>query len=130
MTTNRPKRRSTGGNQQSRTRQCKKSGRGEHIRNELSLRFVIGKLEEQWTRMYDIKATVTKATETNVKLTGDWPTDYLQAPGSIGSTEILRKFTPGEVFETFGGPTQRLEIYHAGNPLNLKVGDDVIVRCK
>ena len=38
--------------------------------------------------MYDIKATVTKATETDVKLAGDWPTDCLQAPGSIG----LRRF--------------------------------------
>jgi hypothetical protein len=69
--------------------------------------------------MYDIKAKVTKATETDVKLTGDWPTDCLQAPGSIGSTEILRKLTPGEVFETFARQTQHLEIYHAGNPLNL-----------
>jgi len=49
--------------------------------------------------MYDIKATVTKATETDVKLAGDWPTDCLQAPGSIGLTEILRKLIPGEVFE-------------------------------
>ena len=79
--------------------------------------------------MYDIKATVTKASETDVKLAGDWPTDCLQAPGSIGSMEILRKLIPGEVFETFGGHTQHLEIYHAGNALNLKVGDDVIVRC-
>jgi hypothetical protein len=26
--------------------------------------------------------------------------------------------------------TQRQEIHHAGNPLNLKVGDDVVVRCE
>jgi hypothetical protein len=44
--------------------------------------------------MYDIKATVTKASETDVKLAGDWPTDCLQAPGSIGSMEILRKLIP------------------------------------
>ena len=80
--------------------------------------------------MYDIKATVTKATETDVKLAGDWPTDCLQAPGSIGLTEILRKLIPGEVFEFFGGETQRLEIHHAGNPLNLKVGDDIVVSCE
>jgi hypothetical protein len=80
--------------------------------------------------MYDIKATVTKATETDVKLAGDWPTDCLQAPGSIGLTEILRKLIPGEIFEFFGGETQRLEIHHGGNPLNLKVGDDVVVRCE
>ena len=48
----------------------------------------------------------------------------------VRSTDILRKLIPGEAFETFGGQTQRLEIYHAGNPLNLKVGDDVIVRSK
>jgi hypothetical protein len=53
--------------------------------------------------MYDIKATVTKATETDVRLTGDWPQDWLQAPGSTGSTEILRKLIPGEVFEFLGG---------------------------
>jgi hypothetical protein len=80
--------------------------------------------------MYDIKASVTKATEADVKLTGDWPVSWLQAPGSTGSTEILRKIIPGEVFEVFGGETQRLEIHHAGNPLNLKVGDDVVVRCE
>jgi len=34
-------------------------------------------------RMYDIKATVTKATETDVKLAGNWPTDCLQAPRDL-----------------------------------------------
>ena len=80
--------------------------------------------------MYEIKATVTKATPTDVKLIGDWPVAWLQAPGSIDSPEILHKLIPGQVYETFGGETKRLEIYHAGNPLNLKVGDEVIVRCE
>jgi hypothetical protein len=80
--------------------------------------------------MYEIKATVTKATETGVKLSGDWPVAWLQTPGSMGSVEILRKLMPGEVFEIFGGQTQRLEIHHVGNPLKLKIGDDVIVRCE
>jgi hypothetical protein len=80
--------------------------------------------------MYEIKATVTKATETDVKLTGDWPVAWLEASGSSGSTEILRKLIPGEVFEISGEQTQPLEIHHEGNPLNLKGGEDVIVRCR
>jgi len=80
--------------------------------------------------MYEIKATVTKATSNDVKLIGDWPVAWRQAPGSIDEPEILHKLIPGQVYETFGGQTQRSEIYHPGNPLNLRVGDEVIVRCK
>jgi hypothetical protein len=80
--------------------------------------------------MYEIKATVTKGTSNDVKLIGDRPVAWLQAPDSIDEPEILHKLIPGQVYETFGGQTQRSEIYHPGYPLNLWVGDEVIVRCK
>jgi hypothetical protein len=49
--------------------------------------------------MYEIKATVTKATSNDVKLIGDWPVAWLQAPGSIDEPEILHKRIPGQVYE-------------------------------
>jgi hypothetical protein len=45
--------------------------------------------ENCWV-MYDIEATVTTATPTELKLTASWPLDWLQAPNSI---EIQRKLS-------------------------------------
>jgi len=53
--------------------------------------------------MYEIKATVTKGTSNDVKLIGDRPVAWLQAPDSIDEPEILHKLIPGQVYETFGG---------------------------
>jgi hypothetical protein len=43
--------------------------------------------------MYDIKATVTKATETDVKLSGNWPTECLQAPGNRLNGDFTKTYT-------------------------------------
>jgi hypothetical protein len=78
--------------------------------------------------MYDIVATVTAAMLTELKLTGDWPLDWWQAPG-FRSTEILRKISPGETIPPPDGPVLLQEI--PGNRArwpDLQVGDRVIVR--
>ena len=43
--------------------------------------------------MYDIEATVTKSTPTELKFTGDWPSDWLEAPEK--STEVIAELLPG-----------------------------------
>src|SRR5271166_6104587 len=53
--------------------------------------------ENCWV-MYDIEATVTTATPTELKLTASWPLDWLQAPNSI---EIQRKLSPDETLESW-----------------------------
>jgi hypothetical protein len=83
--------------------------------------------EKAGISMYDIEAIVTTATPPELKLTGNWPLDWLQVPNSI---EIRRKLSRGEVWEPPPGPAQRMEI--GGNRAfwpNLQVGDHVIVRC-
>jgi len=77
--------------------------------------------------MFDIEATVTVATPTELKLTADWPIRWLEA---LGGSEIQRKAVPNEKLPEFDGTVKRLEI--AGNRAewpNLSVGDHVIVRC-
>jgi hypothetical protein len=73
----------------------------------------------------DVEATVTSETDTELKLTANWPLVWLQAPGS---TTILRKLSPGEFFENPEGPFQRQEIgaYHPRPDLHL--GDRIIVQ--
>jgi len=79
--------------------------------------------------MYEIAATVTTATATGLKLTGNWPVDWLQAPG-IRSIEIQRKPL---VNESLGSPfvavREELILGNRGNWPNLQLGDRVIVRC-
>lgn len=44
--------------------------------------------------MFDIEATVTVATSTELKLTADWPIRWLEA---VGSLEIQRKVVLKEI---------------------------------
>jgi hypothetical protein len=75
----------------------------------------------------DIEAFVTTATPTELKLTGNWPLVWLQAPQS---TQILRKLLPGKSLESPAGPFQRMEIGgNRGAWPKLQLGDRVIVRC-
>jgi hypothetical protein len=74
----------------------------------------------------EVEATVTTATATELKLTANWPLVWLQAPGS---TTIVRKLSPGEVFENRDGPFQRSEIGGYIARRDLKLGDRVIVEC-
>jgi hypothetical protein len=77
--------------------------------------------------MFDIEATVTVATPTELKLTADWPIRWLEA---LGGYEIQRKVAIKEILPEFDGTVKRLEI--AGDRArwpNLCVGDHAIVRC-
>ena len=77
--------------------------------------------------MFDIEATVTAASPTELKLTADWPIRWLEASGGY---EIQRKVVLQEILPEFDGTVKRLEIVgdRARWP-KLCVGDHVIVRC-
>jgi hypothetical protein len=78
--------------------------------------------------MYEIEAIVTVATPTELKLAGNCPAVWLQAPG-FRSTEIARKLAPGKALEAIQEPTQYSEIPgNRGFWPNLQVGDRVILR--
>jgi hypothetical protein len=77
--------------------------------------------------MFDIEATVTVGTATELKVTADWPIRWLEA---LGGFEIQRKVVSKEILPEFDGTVRRLEI--AGDRArwpNLCVDDHVIVRC-
>jgi hypothetical protein len=77
--------------------------------------------------MFDIEATVTVATATELKVTADWPIRWLEATGGF---DIQHKVVLKEILPEFDGTVKRLEIAadRARWP-NLCVGDHVIVRC-
>jgi hypothetical protein len=54
--------------------------------------------------MYNIEATITTATPTELKLTASWPLDWLQAPNSIEiqryKLTLMKKFTVDEAVES------------------------------
>ena len=79
--------------------------------------------------MYDIEATVTETGPTQLKLTADWPVDWLRDPGTR-TMEIQRELFHGETLQVPSAITERAEI--DGNRENwpkLQVGDRVLVRC-
>jgi hypothetical protein len=49
--------------------------------------------------MYDVEATVTETSPTVLKLTADWPVDWLRET-STRTMEIQREFLPGEILES------------------------------
>jgi hypothetical protein len=79
--------------------------------------------------MYDVEATVTETSPTVLKLTADWPVDWLRET-STRTMEIQREFLPGEILETLSVPTERAAINgNRGNWRKLQVGTRVVVRC-
>lgn len=78
----------------------------------------------------DIEATVTSGTDQELKLRAKWPLVWLQATGptAIGSTTILHKLLPGQVFENPTGAFQEQEIGNFPPRSDLQVGDLVMVR--
>ena len=48
--------------------------------------------------MYDVEAMVTETGPTVLKLTADWPVDWLRETG-IRTMEIQRELLPGEFLE-------------------------------
>jgi hypothetical protein len=79
--------------------------------------------------MYDIEATVTETSPTILKLTADWPVDWLRETGTR-TMEIQRELLQGEVLEVLSVPTERAEINgNRSNWRKLRVGNRVVVRC-
>jgi hypothetical protein len=79
--------------------------------------------------MYEIEATVTETGPTVLKLTADWPVDWLRATG-IRTMEIQRKLSHGEILEPPLVPVERREIDgNRGKWRRLHVGNRVVVRC-
>ncbi len=79
--------------------------------------------------MYEIEATVTETGPTVLKLTADWPVDWLREPG-IRTIEIQRELLNGETLDLPSVATERAEIN--GNRLNwpkLQVSNRAVVRC-
>ena len=79
--------------------------------------------------MYEIEAMVTRTGPTVLKLTADWPVDWLRASG-IRTIEIQRELVHGEYLELPSVPTERADL--DGNRVNwpkLWVGNRVVVRC-
>ena len=79
--------------------------------------------------MYEIEATVTETGPTVLKLTAEWPVDWLRATG-IRTMKIQRKLSHGEILEPPSVPAERREI--DGNRdrwRRLHVGNRVAVRC-
>ena len=59
--------------------------------------------------MYEIEATVTETGPTVLKITADWPVDWLREPG-IRTLEIQRELFHGETLGLPSVPTERVEI--------------------
>jgi hypothetical protein len=79
--------------------------------------------------MYDVEATVTETAPTLLRLSADWPVDWLRETG-IRTVEIQRELLHSEFLELPWVPTERAEI--RGNRSNwrkLHVGLRVVVRC-
>jgi hypothetical protein len=79
--------------------------------------------------MYDAEAMVTQTSPTVLKLTADWPVDWLRETGTR-TVEIQRELLQGEALEVLPVPTERAEINgNRGNWQKLHVGNRVLVRC-
>jgi hypothetical protein len=79
--------------------------------------------------MFDIEATVTETGPTVLKLTGDWPVDWLRETGTR-TMEIQRELLHAEILEIPSVPTERAQINgDRGNWPKLHVGNRVVVRC-
>ena len=79
--------------------------------------------------MYEIEAMVSETSPTVLKLSGDWPVDWLRGHG-VRTMEIQRELLHAGSRELSGVLTQRAEI--DGNRANwkkLRVGDQVVVKC-
>lgn len=79
--------------------------------------------------MYDVEATVTETGPTLLKLSADWPVDWLRESG-IRTIEIQRQLLHGEILEVPSVPTERAAINgDRGKWPKLHVGNWVVVRC-
>ena len=79
--------------------------------------------------MYEVEATVTETGPTVLKLTAEWPVDWLRETG-LRTMEIQRQLLHGEILELLSVPTERAVINgNRGKWPRLHVGNRVVVRC-
>jgi|HubBroStandDraft_6_1064221.scaffolds.fasta_scaffold202148_1 hypothetical protein len=77
--------------------------------------------------MFEIDATVTTSTRTELKLTANWPLIWLQKPGHI---QIERNLLPSEVVAPFNSVIERAELsVDRGLLWDLRLGDRVLIHC-
>jgi hypothetical protein len=77
--------------------------------------------------MFEIDATVTTSTRTELKLTANWPLIWLQNPGCI---QIERNLLPNEIVPPLNSVVERSELSVDRRLLwDLRLGDRVLVRC-
>jgi hypothetical protein len=78
--------------------------------------------------MFEIDATVTTSTRTELKLTANWPLIWLQKPGHI---QIERNLLPSEVVAPFNSVIERAELsVDRGLLWDLRLGDRVLIQLK
>jgi hypothetical protein len=77
--------------------------------------------------MFEIDATVTTSTPTELKLTANWPLVWLRKPGCI---QIERSLLPNETVPPLNSFLEQSELSVDRDLLwNLQLGDRVLVRC-
>jgi hypothetical protein len=77
--------------------------------------------------MFEIDATVTTSTRTELKLTANWPLIWLQKPGYI---QIERNLLPNETVPSLNSFVERSELSVDRDLLwNLQLGDRILIQC-
>ena len=77
--------------------------------------------------MFEIEATVTTSTRTELKLTANWPLIWLRKAGCI---QIERNLLPNEIVPPLNSFVERSEVpVDRGLLWNLQLGERVLVRC-
>jgi hypothetical protein len=77
--------------------------------------------------MFEIDATVTTSTRTELKLTANWPLIWLRKPGYI---QIERNLLPNEIVPSLNSFVERSELSVDRELLwNLQPGDRVLIQC-
>jgi hypothetical protein len=77
--------------------------------------------------MFEIDATVTTSTRTELKLTANWPLIWLRKDGCI---QIERNLSPDEIVPPLKCFVERCELPVDRELLwNLQIGERVLVRC-
>jgi hypothetical protein len=77
--------------------------------------------------MFEIDATVTKSTRTELKLTAHWPFIWLRKSGCI---QVQRDLLPDEIVPPLNSFMERSELSVDRELLwNLQLGDRVLIQC-
>ena len=77
--------------------------------------------------MFEIDATATTSTRTELKLTANWPLIWLRKPGRI---HIERNLLPNEIVPPLNSFIERSELSVDRELLwNLQLGDRVLIQC-